>query len=199
MSPALWQRVGSGRRAGAGLWEGWARSRPLTLLLSPCRQSVSGAVCPGLCDRHVCGRRTVVWGWAALPWDAAAAGPDHVGVGSGPALLRPGPLPQLAGGSGAPLGPRLALALPGLPTAWGWDHLPDRSRCGPRGFLIPGRARGVQGEGSRRGGFSNSFRAQRRPPVPSLALPLPSLDSSIQGLGPTALPLLAPRGEWMVW
>lgn len=87
MSPAWWWRVGSGRRAGAGLWEGWAPFCPLIHLLSPCRQSVSGAVCLGLCDRYMRGRCTVMWGWAALPWDAAVAGPDHVGVGSGPALL----------------------------------------------------------------------------------------------------------------
>eukprot|EP00069_Balaena_mysticetus_P011310 bmy_07105T0 len=89
--------------------------------------SVSGAIRAGLRDRHVCGVCTAVRGWTALPWDVAAEGPDHVRVGSGPALLRPGPFPQPAGGPGAPLGPCLALALPGLPVAGGRHHLPDHS------------------------------------------------------------------------
>ena len=53
----------------------------------PLTGSVSGAVRAGLRDRHVCGVCAAVRGWTALPWDVAAEGPDHVGVGSGPALL----------------------------------------------------------------------------------------------------------------
>ena len=128
---------GNGRRAGAGSGRAGPAATPLPSLLSPCRQSVSGTVHPGLCDRHVRGGCAVVRGRTALPWDAAAQGPDHMGVGSGPARVRPRPLPQPAGSSGAPLGPRLALALPGLPVAGGRHHLPDRSRRGTHGFLTP--------------------------------------------------------------
>ncbi|XP_060014516.1 probable palmitoyltransferase ZDHHC24 isoform X1 [Lagenorhynchus albirostris] len=109
------------------LLTGGGPGRPPQRGRGPFWQSVSGAVRAGLRDRHVCGGCTVVRGWTALPWDVAAEGPDHVGVGSGPALLRPGPLPQPAGGPGAPLGPCLALALPGLPVAGGRHHVPDHS------------------------------------------------------------------------
>lgn len=130
--------TGGGQEPGSG--RAGTAAAPLPSLLSPCRKSVSGAVRPGLRDRHVRGGRAVVRGRTALSWDAAAQGPDHVGVGSGPARIRPGPLPQPAGSSGAPLGPRLALALPGLPVARGRDHLPDHSRRGTHGFLTPGSA-----------------------------------------------------------
>lgn len=98
--------------AGRGLGQGWA-------------QSVSGSVRPSFCGGHVCGRCAAVRCWAAFPWDAAASGPDHVGVGSGSTLLRPGHEPQPAGSPGASLGPSLVLAFSSLSFAWRWDHFPD--------------------------------------------------------------------------